>query len=76
MLTVVRYTIYVRVNERKNVMPNKRSEKRKSTSVTLDKKLLEKLKQIAAETNTNVSNLLEEIAREKYGIKENEQQKK
>ena len=73
---MVRYTIYVCVNERRNVMPNKRSEKRKSTSVTLDKKLLEKLKQIAAETNTNVSNLLEEIAREKYGIKENEQQKK
>jgi post-segregation antitoxin (ccd killing protein) len=56
-------------------MPNQRSKKRKSTSVTIDRKLLEKLQEEAKKNNTNVSNLLEEIAREKYGIKKDEESK-
>lgn len=56
-------------------MPNQRSKKRKSTSITLDKKLLARLKEEAEKNNTNVSNLLEDIAREKYGIKKDEENK-
>ena len=57
-------------------MPNQRSKKRKSTSVTIDRKLLEKLQEEAKKNNTNVSNLLEEIAREKYGIKKEESEER
>ncbi|MBR6389593.1 MAG: hypothetical protein IKS15_05685 [Opitutales bacterium] len=57
-------------------MPNQRSKKRKSTSITIDVGLLKLLKSEAAKSRTNVSNLLEKIAKEKYNIKdENEKQK-
>lgn len=61
--------------ERKDSCQIKEAKKRKSTSVTIDRKLLEKLQEEAKKNNTNVSNLLEEIAREKYGIKKDEESK-